>query len=596
MCAACAAEYNDPVDRRFHAEPVACPECGPRLRWDEQEGEEALRAAVGTLQNGGIIALKGLGGYQLICDATSEAAVTLLRDRKHRPSKPMAVMVADTGAALRLASLTPAEQELLNSPARPIVLVRSGQDELAPAVIKGAPHLGIMLPATPLHHLLTAEMARPVVVTSGNTSDEPIVIDDDAARGRLGRVADGVLAHDREILSRHDDSVAWIVTGRPAILRRARGYAPAPLRLPVSAAEPVLAVGAQLKHTFALADGERVIVGPHTGDLADAETMDAFRSSLRHLSSLHGITPAYVAHDPHPEYLSTKYAARFLPGRRMAVQHHHAHVASCAAEHGLTGPVIGVAYDGLGLGDDGTFWGGEVVVADLVGYQRVARFGRAPMPGATVAIRRPARMALGYLLGAEDLGGRQGVTRAFPMRVAEPEAALVRRMIASGVNSPLASSAGRLFDAAASLLGLRDEVSYEGEAALALETAAARADRTVPALAWRTTLRDGLLVYDPRPTLAALANDNDVPWLAAGFHAAIAEVTVALVRHAANVAGHLPVCLSGGVWQNRLLTESTIALLRAEGFEVFINERVPTNDGGISYGQAAIAAARLSCA
>jgi hydrogenase maturation protein HypF len=609
MCAACAAEYNDPADRRFHAEPVACPECGPRLRWGDAEGEDAppaspspFTAAVTTLDNEGIIALKGLGGYQLVCDATSEVAVALLRDRKHRPSKPMAVMVADLDAALRLASLSAAERELLGSPARPIVLARTSEDGLAPAVRAGAPYLGVMLPVTPLHHLIAAEMARPLVVTSGNLSDEPIIIDDETARRRLPSVADGVLGHDREILSRHDDSVAWVVKregeagGVPAILRRARGYAPAPLRLPVPAAEPVLAVGAQLKHTFALADAGRIIVGPHTGDLADAETMDAFSSSLRHLSRVHNFKPAYVAHDLHPEYLSTKYATRFLPSRRIAVQHHHAHIASCAAEHGLTGQVIGVAYDGLGLGDDGTFWGGEVVVADLVGYRRVARFGRAPMPGGTAAIRRPARMALGYLVGAEDLGGGPGIARAFPARLTVPEAALVRRMIAGQVNSPLASSAGRLFDAAASLLGLRDTVSYEGEAALALEAAATQSYGVASTLPWRTALRDGLLVYDPRPTLAALAEDNDVPALAAAFHATIAEVTVALVRHAAKGAGHLPVCLSGGVWQNRLLAESAVALLCADGFDVFTNERVPTNDGGISYGQAAVAAARLTCA
>jgi hydrogenase maturation protein HypF len=605
MCAACAAEYQDPADRRFHAEPVACAECGPRLWWTAGPrsagagGEDALRAALMALRGGGIIAVKGLGGYQLACDATSEPAVSLLRARKHRPAKPFAVMVAGLDAARGLASVSGAECALLSSPARPIVLAWPRGGGVAPGVRAGAPYLGVMLPATPLHHLLAAEMSRPLVVTSGNLADEPIVIDDETARGRLGRVADGVLGHDREILARHDDSVAWAPAGIPAVLRRARGYAPAPLPLPVAAAEPVLAVGAQLKHTFALAAGERVFVGPHTGDLSDAETLDAFGSSLRHLCRVHDIGPAYVAHDLHPEYLSTKYAARFPPGRRLAVQHHHAHVASCAAEHGLAQPVIGVAYDGLGLGDDGTLWGGEVLIADLAGYRRVARFGRAPLPGGLAAIRRPARMALGYLAGAEDLGGA-GLSPELAARLAGREAATIGRMIAAGVNCPAASSAGRLFDAAASMLGLCDEVSYEGEAALALEAAAVTAAGPVAALPWRLAVRGDLLVYDPRPTLAALlegagaASGLEAPRLAAAFHAAVAEVTVALVRHAADVAGRLPVCLSGGVWQNRLLTESVLALLRADGFDAFINERVPANDGGIAYGQAAIAAARLS--
>jgi hydrogenase maturation protein HypF len=596
MCAACTVEYRDPADRRFHAEPVACPECGPRLWWTAGDcGEDALRAAMCVLHAGGIVAVKGLGGYQLACDATSEAAVSLLRARKHRPAKPFAVMAADENAAGRLVSLSAAERELLGSRARPIVLATPRSGGVAPGVRAGAPYLGVMLPATPLHHLIAAEMSRPLVVTSGNGADEPIVIDDETARGRLGRVADGVLGHDREILARHDDSVAWVVAGVPALLRRARGYAPAPLPLPVAAPEPMLAVGAQLKHTFALADGERAIVGPHTGDLADSEALDAFQSSLRHLSRVHGIEPVYVAHDLHPEYLSTKYAARFPRDRRVPVQHHHAHIASCAAEHGLTQPVIGVAYDGLGLGDDGTLWGGEVLVADLAGYRRVARFGRAPLPGGAAAIRRPARMALGYLFGAEDLGG-DGIAASFEAGLDEREVAMIRAMIAADVNCPLASSAGRLFDAAASILGFRDDVSFEGEAALALEAAAIRAGRPVAALPWRLTVRGELLIYDPRPTLTALAEGNglDTPRLAAAFHATLAEVTVALVRHAAAGAGRLPVCLSGGVWQNRLLTESAVALLRADGFDVYVNERVPANDGGIAYGQAAIAAARLS--
>ncbi len=415
LCAACAAEYADPANRRFHAEPVACPKCGPRLAYRRTEAaapgaheEAALAAAAADLRAGRVVAVKGLGGYHLACDATDAAAVGRLRDRKRRWAKPFAIMVRDLDAARALCHVTATEAALLTGPARPIVLLvarRRGAPALAASVAAGNRRLGIFLPYTPLHHLLLEVVGRPLVLTSGNLTDEPLATDDADAAARLAGLADAFLTHDREIRARYDDSVTRVVAGRESLVRRARGHAPEAIPLPVAAERPILAVGAELKHTFTLARGARAHVAPHNGDLEDLATHRAFTDGLAHLSRLLALEPEVVAHDIHPEYLSTKYAvARFPADRRIAVQHHHAHVASCAAEHGITSPFLGVAYDGLGMGDDGTLWGGEVFVADLVGYRRVARFGRAPLPGGALAVRRPYRMALGYLLGAEALG------------------------------------------------------------------------------------------------------------------------------------------------------------------------------------------------
>ncbi len=605
MCPACAAEYADPADRRFHAEPVACPDCGPRLAWlpGGRSGEEALRAAVAVIATGGVVAVKGLGGYQLVCDATQESAVRTLRARKHRESKPFAVMVGDLAAVRELCATSPEEERLLTSAARPVVLAAvqpAAQATLASTVAPALHRLGVFLPATPLHHLLLAELARPLVVTSGNRSDEPIAIDDDDALDRLASIADGFLVHDRAIRARYDDSVAVVADGVPTVVRRARGYAPAPLPLRSTARRPLLAVGAELKHTFALGIGDRALVGPHTGDLEDADTLAAFETNLAHLCRLEGVEPQVVAHDLHPGYLSTQHAvAHFAEPARVPVQHHHAHVASCAAEHGVSGPFIGVAYDGLGLGDDGTLWGGEVLVADLRGYRRVGRFGRAPLPGGAAAVRRPARMALGYLFGGEPLGGAvpdgDGV-RDFLDRLDPREVEVVRTLVARRLNSPVASSAGRLFDAAAALLGVRDDARYEGEAAMLLE-AAADPDVTGE-LPWRLAADAAMpeiAVYDPLPTLAAVAaaaaTGTRVAAVAARFHRTVAAATVTLCEHARRAGGPPLVCLSGGVFQNQLLLGQVTAGLRGAGFDVLVNHEVPTNDGGISYGQAAVAAA-----
>jgi hydrogenase maturation protein HypF len=613
LCPACEAEYRDPADRRFHAEPVACPACGPALSWRPTgapapiaAGEDALAAAVRALLGGAVVAVKGLGGYHLACDATDDGAVRRLRDRKRRWAKPFAVMVRDLDAARGLCRVGALERRLLEGPGRPIVLLearRAGRPVLAPSVATGNRRLGVFLPYTPLHHLLLEAAGRPLVLTSGNLADEPLATDDADALERLAGLADGFLAHDREIRARYDDSVTRVVARRESVVRRARGYAPEPLPLPFATPVPLLAVGAELKHTFTLARGSRAHVAPHNGDLEDLATHRAFTDGLAHLSRLLALEPEVVVHDLHPEYLSTKYALeRFPAAKRIAVQHHHAHVASCAAEHGISGPFLGVAYDGLGMGDDGTFWGGELLLADLRGYRRLGRFGQAPMPGGALAVRKPYRMALGYLLGAEPVGGGAAgmdgadeLAGTFLARLDPREVALVRTQVARGLNAPVASSAGRLFDAAAALLGIRDVAEFEAQAAIDLELAAG--DRRVDAIAWHLDRVDGLLVYDPRPTLAALLDgvSRGVPAsrLAAGFQAAVADVTIAMLHDARARTGIGTVCLSGGVFQNRRLASDLLRALASDGFEAFINRRVPVNDGGVSYGQAAVAAARL---
>jgi hydrogenase maturation protein HypF len=633
LCADCEREYRDPADRRFHAEPVACPACGPSLAYRPSgapaataRGEDALSATVADLSAGGIVAIKGIGGYHLACDATDAAAVARLRDRKRRWAKPFAVMVRDLEAARAVARVTDVEADLLTSPARPIVLAALRPDaSLDPGVTNGNHHVGLFLPYAPLHHLLMDAVGRPIVLTSGNLSDEPIVVDDADALDRLAPVADAFLQHDREIRARYDDSVTRAVgagpAARPSIIRRGRGYAPDPVDLPVATPAPLLAVGAELKHTFTLARGARAHVAPHTGDLEDLLVHRAFEENLAHLSRLLDLAPAWCVHDLHPAYLSTQYAvARFAAERRIGVQHHHAHVASAAAEHGHVEPYIGVAYDGLGMGDDGTFWGGEILVADLTGYRRLGRFGLAPMPGGALAVKRPYRMALGYLLGAEAPDGVAALpvdpdlAAAFVGRLDPREVEVVRVQVARGLNAPVASSAGRLFDAVSSLLGLRDVAEYEAQAAVDLETAAAdieaaplpyrivrlAATPASPAAGTGLGAPGGLLVYDPRPTLAAVlerhAAGDDPGAIAAAFHATVVAVTEELVDAAVRETGIRTVALSGGVFQNQRIAGALAASLARAGLRVLLNERVPANDGGISYGQAAVAAARLAAA
>ncbi|WP_163507176.1 carbamoyltransferase HypF [Fodinicola acaciae] len=601
MCKRCSAEYHDPGDRRFHAETIACADCGPRLRWHTRgravRGDRrSLAEAVRVIAAGGLIAVKGIGGYQLVCDATDAGAVSRLRAAKRRPSKPFAVMVSDVAAANQLAVLDEAATAELTSAAAPIVLLPRRTD--LPLVAPGRTEIGVFLPYSPLHHLLLHDLDRPLVVTSGNTAGEPIAVDRAGASRMLHPLVDGTLDHDRQIRSRADDSVVRIIDRRPMTVRRARGHVPEPLPLPVPARRPILAVGAQLKNTAALAIDDNAMLTAHLGDLENTATFDAFESSISRLLRVHRVEPSYYAHDLHPGYLSTAYARRWPADRRIVIQHHHAHVVATAAEHGVTGPFIGIAYDGLGMGDDGTLWGGEILLADYTGYRRIGRVGTAPLPGGSAAVRRPARMALGYLYGAEELCDRppiHGAAAGFVNRLPRSEVATIRQMVTQQVNSPRASSVGRLFDAMAALLGVCDDVSYEGEAAVLLEAAAAGFPDG-PTLHWRLVRRDGLHIFDPVSTIhhaLELATTEPVGSVAARFHRTLVEATLAMVTEAARRHRVRTVCLGGGVFANRRLAAGLLEGLAGAGLVAHIGERVPVNDGGISYGQAVVAAARL---
>jgi hydrogenase maturation protein HypF len=591
MCAPCRAEYDDPADRRFHAQPNACPACGPALAWaatDERaDGPAALDAAARCLRSGGVAAVKGVGGYHLACDAADEHAVATLRRRKQRDDKPFAVMVADLPAAQELVELDDSAQAALLSSRRPIVLApRRSSAPVAVAVAPRLSELGVMLPSSPLHVLLLTAVGRPLVMTSGNRSDEPIAYEDADAAQRLGPLADGVLAHDRDIHVRTDDSVLRSAPGRPPqLVRRARGWVPQPLHLRVGARQPVLAVGAQLKSTVAVARAGAVVVSQHLGDLDHWSTYEAFTSAIEHLTRLSGVTPSVVAHDLHPDYRSTAWAAQSgLP--RLGVQHHHAHIASCLVEHGVTSKVLGIAFDGLGLGTDGGLWGGEFLLADLTGFERVGHLVPVALPGGDAAVREPWRVALSWLhrsLG-RDVAAEHGP--AFDDRWSA-----VLSLVASG-RCAETSSVGRLFDAVAALVGARTRVTYEGQAAVELEALARQAGRTCG-----ETYELGLVgsTLDAGPMLAALlaARNRGTPaaCLAAGFHRGLARSAGALAVELASAHGVDTVALSGGVFQNALLSELLSDRLHAAGLRVLLHERTAPNDGSISLGQAAVAAA-----
>ncbi|MDP9429465.1 MAG: carbamoyltransferase HypF, partial [Actinomycetota bacterium] len=592
MCPACQAEYDDPSDRRFHAQPNACPECGPQLAWtgagEPAVGPAALAAAVTCLAGGGTVAVKSVGGYHLACDATDPAAVARLRVRKHRPDKPFAVMVPDLAAADALCSLDPVAREMLASSRRPVVLApRRAGAAVADQVAPGLRDLGLLLPPSPLHVLLLTDLDRPLVMTSGNLSDEPVTCDDGEARDRLGPLVDGVLGHDRPIAVRADDSVVRAHGGRLQVVRRARGWVPQPVRLPVEADRPVLAVGAQLKNTVALARGRALVVSHHLGDLQHWATSVAFEQAIDHLTELARVRPAVVAHDLHPDYRSTAWARDSgLP--LVAVQHHHAHVAACLAEHGRDRPVLGIAFDGTGLGTDGTLWGGEFLLADLTGSRRVGHLACAALPGGDAAVREPWRTAVSWLhrsLG-EDVAARLGPAL-------DPRWPAVLSVVRSG-RSPETSSVGRLFDAVAALLGVRSRVSYEGQAAVELEALAGTAGRARTPV-YPMDVVDGVL--DPAPLLEQLVADRArgvaPARIVAGFHAGLAASAAQLAGALAGAHGVDTVALTGGVFQNGLLTDLLRGHLRRAGLRVLTHQTLPCNDGAISAGQAAVAAALL---
>jgi len=613
QCPACLREYRTPGDRRYHSETNSCPACGPRLWFlsaDDTDGADVARegqpatsakpvdpvlAAVRLLESGGILALRGFGGFHLACDATNESAVAELRRRKHREAKPLAVMVRDLAAAREIAEVTEAEAELLRSQERPIILLPLRSDSrLAPGIAPGLSAVGLMLPATPLHQLLLDDLRRPVVMTSGNLTEEPIAIGNEEARRRLASIADGFLLHDREILSRSDDSVLRYAAGGPIMLRRARGYAPVPLRIPLASPVPLLAVGPHLKNTFTLLDGDVAYISPHVGDLEGLESLEHFRGMQAVYRRLFRIEPAAVAHDLHPGYLSTRVAQELGLPRLIGVQHHHAHIAAVMAEHRVTTPVLGVAYDGTGYGEDGAVWGAEILLADLAGYRRLAHFRYVPLPGGDLAARRIWRVVLGYC--ALNHSARSALSMAFD-GVDPIELALAERQLETGVNAPRASSMGRLFDAAAAILGVRRVAHYEGQAAMELEALAG----TRPAAEYPCAIHDdgaGGWEIDPLPLLTDLGlrrvRGYDVADLAADFHASIAWVTAEVLRRAVAATGIATVALGGGTFQNARLLVSLRRRLEARGLRVLIPRALPPGDGAISYGQAAVAAARLA--
>ncbi|MGD2135467.1 MAG: carbamoyltransferase HypF [Gemmatimonadales bacterium] len=603
QCAACRAEYDDPADRRYHSETNSCGACGPTV-WLESagvaaeagtDGDEAIRAAGNLLRDGRIVAIRGLGGFHLAVDATSDWAVRRLRERKAREAKPLAVMVRSVDDARAIGEVGEVEERLLRSRERPIVLLRTGpRSGLAPSVAPGLDTVGVMTAYTPLHHLVLEAAARPLVMTSGNLSDEPIAIDNADARRRLGGIADAFLLHDREIVARYDDSVVRNAGGAPVFLRRGRGYAPLPLRLPVPTPRPLVAVGPHLKNTFALVHGATAYVSQHVGDLENLETLAHFRASLDVYRRLFRVEPECVARDMHPGYLSTREAETLGLGKPIVVQHHHAHVAAAAAEHGVTGRVIGFAYDGTGYGDDGAVWGAEVLVADLRGYERRARLRYVPLPGGEVAVREPWRVALGYLSLEPEAAD---AFRAAFDGIGEQVRHVAERQIVRRLNTPDASSMGRLFDAAAAVLGVRRVARYEGQAAMELE-ALAGARPAAPLPFPIREVADGMLELDPVPLLAALgerrAAGDGIHELAAGFHEAVAVATAALAERVRELTDLNVVALGGGVFQNARLLARVAALLTEREFALLIPRQLSPNDGAVSYGQAAVASARLS--
>lgn len=623
MCPACQAEYDDPANRRFHAQPNACWACGPQV-WlvgadgrqlsrevceetdhaqARKDADDAVLATIDLLLAGRIVAIKGIGGFHLSVDATNEAAVMQLRERKHRYGKPLAVMVRDLDAARKLCSLTEKEEALLMTVARPIVLARKREENgIAEAVAPGTPWLGVYLPYAPLQHLLFADQrVRALVMTSANLSEEPIAIDNDEAKARLGGIVDAFLMHNREILQRCDDSVAAVVDGTPQLLRRARGFVPLGLELPIETL-PLLAVGGHLKNVFTLACGRRAYQSQHLGDLENLTGLEFFKESLAHLMHTFEIEPEVVVHDLHPGYLSTEWAKAWARERGLqliAVQHHHAHVAGCMAEHGLTGPVIGLALDGTGYGTDRKIWGGEVLICTMDSFERFAHLDYVPMPGSTAAINEPWRMAMGALWAAgfdvcsEEVLGLLGTK--------EKDARVLVRMMERRLNAPLTSSCGRLFDAVAAVVQGRRVVDYEAQVAIELEGiavdepdapgyalemvggnwAAREPVRICAGQLWRELLKD-------------LHAGVSKARIAARFHAGMADgfVHAAVLARAATGAGQ--VALTGGCMANRRLARLLRTGLESEGFEVFQHAQVSPGDGGLSYGQAVVAAAVLA--
>jgi hydrogenase maturation protein HypF len=623
MCPICQAEYDNPLDRRFHAQPNACPKCGPQLQLVDNQGNvvnesNPIAVASQLLKEGKILAIKGLCGFLLACDATNASAVRTLRTRKNRPSKPFAIMVASVDEAKEHCYVLPEEERLLTSPQSPIVLMvwkegSSVSREVAPSLW----FLGIMLPYTPLHHILLRDVGLPLVMTSGNLSEEPIARDNDEALRRLSGIADYLLVHNRGIYSRYDDSVAMIERGTSQLVRRARSYAPYPIRLPFKTRQ-VLGCGAEEKNTFCLTKDNYAFVSQHIGDMENMETLEHFGDTVSLYKRLFHIEPEIIACDLHPDYLATEYAEELRAAgmKLVPVQHHHAHIASCLVDNGLKGPVIGVSFDGTGMGADGNIWGGEFLFADYHSYRRAGHLEYLPLPGGDAAVKKPYRTAIGYiltLLGEDALDavaatlnqvkGKESQLASIG-RVTEVEMEVIKRQIERKLNSPVTSSMGRLFDAISALLGVRGEIDYEGQAAVELEMAAyssvlstsvndeaiSSAQESYP---YRIVEDKGIRIVRLKDLLSAVMEDlqHGVSRgrISVKFHNTIARMVNEVCRLIADETGITQIALSGGVFQNRLLLRRSISLLESNGFQVFTHRQIPCNDGGISLGQAVIA-------
>ncbi len=598
MCPECQREYEDPLNRRFHAQPNACPVCGPQLELVDVRGDKVVCDDIITktselLREGKIVAVKGLGGFLLACDATSEKSVNQLRRRKNRPAKPLAVMVSSLEEARRHCEINEAEARLLKSPGSPIVLLKwKAESKMARAVAPGLKYLGVMLPYTPLHHLLLQDTGRPLVMTSGNLSEEPIARDNDEALLRLHGIADFFLKHNRDIYARYDDSVMIVENGMPQFVRRARGYAPYPVHLPYQSRQ-ILGCGAEEKNTFCLTRDNYAFVSQHIGDMENIETLEHFRNTIELYQKLFRIKPEIIAHDMHPEYLSTKYTKEVAAKEKLnliPVQHHHAHIVSCLADNGIEGPVIGVALDGTGYGTDGHIWGGEFLIADYKEYNRMAHLEYLPLPGGSLAIKKPYRTAIGYLtaLGID-------LDRTLPplKQTDEVELDIIKRQIEKRINAPLTSSMGRLFDAVAALIGVRSVIQYEAQAAIDLETCASEAADETERYPYEVVEQDGVSIIKIHDLISAVIKDfnnkRPNPIIAARFHNTIARMILESCQAISAKTGITEVALSGGVFQNRLLLRKATALLESAGLRVYTHHQVPCNDGGISLGQVVIA-------
>ena len=601
MCPECQQEYDDPLDRRFHAQPNACPKCGPSLELVNSNGSpiecsDAIKVASELLKAGEILAIRGLGGFHLACNATSEKAINLLRTRKRRLFKPLAVMMSTLEDIERHCSVSVEERKLLQSPQCPIVLLRwkHNSSNISPAVAPNLNYLGVMLPYTPLHHLLLREAGIPLVMTSGNLSEEPITKDNDEALIRLNGIADYFLFHNRDIFARYDDSV-YMVEGAPQAIRRARGYAPYPTFLPFKSKQ-ILACGAELKNTFCLTKDDHAFLSQHIGDMENEETLEHFENTIELYKKLFRIEPEIIAYDMHPEYLSTKFALNFGSEQGLnliPIQHHHAHIVSCLVENEVEGPVIGVVFDGTGYGTDGTIWGGEFLTADWRSFQRVGHLEYVPLPGGEAAIRKPYRMALGYLY---TLLGEDFSLEGLPLSQVEPvELELIKQQLKRGINSPLTSSAGRLFDAVSALAGVREEIDYEAQAAIELEMLTSNEvdEPALKAYPFSIIEHQGMRLVKLgelfNTVVQDVKNQVPIPIISLKFHNTVAQIITRMCKLIATETGIAQIALSGGVFQNRLLLKLATAALDREGFSVLTHHLVPCNDGGISLGQAVIA-------